>query len=68
MMTIREEMIKVGNDKPRLGKLRGEFAEYIYQYDQRKGTNFVEVFPEFGEFYNECKEYSKRFNEGEFKK
>ena len=66
--TIREEMIKVGNDKPRMQKLRGEFAEYIYQYDQRKGTNFVEVFPEFGDFYNECKEYSKRFNEGEFKK
>jgi hypothetical protein len=32
------------------------FVTFFDQYDFRKGTNFVDVFPEFKLFYQECKE------------
>lgn len=59
--TIREEMMKVSKDSNRLNTLRANFAEYIYQYDQRRGTDFNEVFPEFAEFYQVCKMHTKRW-------
>jgi len=34
---------------------RTNFFNYYKQYDLRKGIDFVEIFPEYGEFYNSCK-------------
>ncbi len=61
--TIREQMVKVGNDQTRLNALRANFAEFIYQYDQRRGTNFNETFPELADFYENAKHFTKRYME-----
>lgn len=52
---VRDEMniLEVDHDKRKL--LRSQFYEYITEYDRRKGTNFVETFPEYESFYYECK-------------
>jgi organic radical activating enzyme len=54
--TIREEMLRTHNDTPKINMLRKQFAAYITEYDRRRGTNFVETFPEFAEFYTICKD------------
>ena len=35
---------------------RKDFATFIDEHDRRYGTNFVEVFPEYTDFYYHCKE------------
>lgn len=52
---IRDEMIRLGKDSPKINKLRGQFADYTMEYDRRRGTNFVATFPEFEEFFTQCK-------------
>ena len=32
------------------------FYEYFKQYDERRGLNFLETFPEMTDFWNEAKE------------
>jgi hypothetical protein len=34
---------------------RAKFYEYVNELDKRRGTNFLEVFPEMTDFYNTCK-------------
>ena len=34
---------------------RYRFFQFTEQYDKRRETNFLETFPEFKEFYKECK-------------
>ena len=36
-------------------KQRKDFARFISQYDERRGTNFEETFPELKYMYNEYK-------------
>ena len=48
-------MISLGKNSTKLNHLRGQFAEYIVEYDARRGTNFLETFPEFEEFFTQCK-------------
>ena len=38
---------------------RAEFFDFINTKDRRDGTNFLEVFPEMTEFYEECKQANK---------
>jgi organic radical activating enzyme len=52
---ISEEMSNLKHDETRLINLRSQFAAYITEYDQRRGTNFVETFPEFAKFFTEIK-------------
>ena len=35
---------------------RRMFYEWIQQYDKRRNVNFLEVFPQMKEFYEECKQ------------
>lgn len=35
---------------------RKDFAIFIDEHDRRYGTNFLEVFPEYKEFYNKCRD------------
>ena len=37
--------------------LRRTFYQFVTEYDKRRGTNFLETFPEYTEFYNACREY-----------
>jgi hypothetical protein len=59
--TIREEMMRTHKDSSKIGPLRAQFAEYITEYDIRRGTNFVETFPELADFYQEAKMYTERW-------
>jgi organic radical activating enzyme len=34
---------------------RKDFVKFVDEHDHRRGTNFLETFPELGEFYNRCK-------------
>ncbi len=64
---IRDEMISLGKDSEKLNFLRSQFAEYIIEYDKRRGTNFVETFPEYERFFTECKMTTDRWkNEGPY--
>jgi organic radical activating enzyme len=38
---------------------RRDFYLFIDEHDRRRGTNFLEIFPEMAEFYNSCKEITK---------
>ena len=32
-----------------------DFVKFVDEHDRRRGTNFLETFPELGEFYTFCK-------------
>jgi hypothetical protein len=34
---------------------RKDFAIFVDEHDRRRGTNFLETFPEYKEFYEICK-------------
>jgi hypothetical protein len=34
---------------------RKDFAIFVDEHDRRRGTNFLETFPELGDFYTMCK-------------
>ena len=46
---------QMGNTRKNL-QARINFAKFIDEYDKRRGTDFFEVFPEYKDFYNYCKE------------
>ena len=50
------DWMKSTKDDDELKKKRYNFANFITAHDNRRGTNFVEVFPEFDDFYRKCKE------------
>jgi organic radical activating enzyme len=60
---IREEMHNLHSDREKTKHRRAQFADYITEYDRRRGTNFVETFPEYEEFYNKCKTHTRRWKE-----
>jgi hypothetical protein len=39
--TVRDEMMRSHKDPDVIGPLRAQFAEYLTEYDLRRGTNFV---------------------------
>ncbi len=42
-------------DEETLKRNRFNFYKFFNEHDIRRGTNFLETFPEYTEFYNECK-------------
>jgi hypothetical protein len=34
---------------------RADFYRFFSEHDRRRGTNFLETFPEMREFWNECR-------------
>ena len=52
-MCIRDSYLDTEtNQIPNVDKLSKFFKNYYLQYDKRRGKNFVETFPELGEWYN----------------
>ncbi|MCR9202942.1 MAG: twitch domain-containing radical SAM protein [Halobacteriovoraceae bacterium] len=47
--------MKVEPDLEERESLRADFFAFVNEYDKRYGENFLETFPEFKEFYIECK-------------
>ena len=43
-------------DEEQLKTNRKNFYRFFNAHDERRGTNFLETFPELEEFYNKCKE------------
>ena len=60
---IRGAMKTAHEDKLRINHLRAQFADFITEYDLRRGTNFKETFPEYAEFYELCKRSTIRWQE-----
>lgn len=58
---IQDEMISLGKNSQKLNSLRAQFAEYIVEYDHRRNTNFLETFPEYEEFFTQCKMATERW-------
>lgn len=46
---------KIANPNPNLQTLHEDFAMYVDEYDYRRGTKFLELFPQMERFYNRCK-------------
>lgn len=46
---------QMGNTYKNL-QARKNFAMFVDEYDKRRGTNFLQVFPEYADFYHYCKE------------
>jgi hypothetical protein len=50
------DWMKSTKDDDDLKKRRYNFANFIAAHDNRRGTSFVDVFPEFDDFYRKCRE------------
>ena len=46
-------------DKDYVIMQRADFYRFFNEHDKRRGTNFLSVFPEMKEFWNECKQYAQ---------
>ena len=44
------------SDENTLNTIRRDFYSFVNEYDKRRGTNFVETFPELEKFYKLCQE------------
>jgi organic radical activating enzyme len=54
--TYEEAVLK---DNPYYDVMRKDFALFVDEHDKRRGTNFLETFPELTGFYNHCKSLAK---------
>jgi organic radical activating enzyme len=50
-LAIMQEQV----DSAKLKENKKQFYQYIEQYDQRRGTDFLATFPEMTGYYDECK-------------
>ena len=41
---------------------RGDFYNFFREHDRRRGTNFLETFPEMQGFWQQCEYYANRQN------
>ncbi|MBT5096048.1 MAG: radical SAM protein [Halobacteriovoraceae bacterium] len=49
------DWVSAGATKDQNNLYRMDFYSFVNEYDRRKGTNFLESFPELGEFYTVCR-------------
>ena len=38
---------------------RGDFYKFFSEHDRRRGTNFLETFPEMEQFWRQCEYYAR---------
>jgi organic radical activating enzyme len=50
------ELVKSYKDTDDLNTNRKDFIKFVDEHDRRRGTNFLEVFPQFTNFYNSIKQ------------
>ena len=48
-------IMKEGKPVVTLDTNKLQFYQFVNEYDKRRGTTFVKVFPEMEDYYNECK-------------
>jgi len=39
---------------------RGDFYRFFNEHDRRRGTNFLETFPEMSSFWQQCEYYANK--------
>jgi organic radical activating enzyme len=54
--TYEESLLK---DNPYFDVMRKDFVSFVDEHDKRRGTNFLQTFPELTSFYETCKLLSK---------
>lgn len=47
--------VKQPENKEEIESLRADFFGFVNEYDRRYQKNFIEIFPEFKDFYTQCK-------------
>jgi len=57
---VRDYFATENYDDERIRQGRVDFYRWFNEYDKRRGTNFLETFPEYTEFYYMCKEFSEQ--------
>lgn len=53
---VRDYFATKEYDEHRVLDGRRDFYNWFNEYDRRRGTNFLETFPEMTDFYNQCKQ------------
>lgn len=53
---VRDYFANEQYDEHRIAQGRKDFYKWFSEYDRRRGTNFLETFPEYENFWNECKQ------------
>lgn len=54
---VAKGMIKEHPNTELIEKRRKDFYLFVNEHDKRRGTNFLETFPEYRQFYELCKSY-----------
>jgi organic radical activating enzyme len=52
---LEDDFAKIETDQDKIN--RKDFAIFVDEHDKRRGTNFLETFPEMADFYYLCKSY-----------
>ena len=47
-------------DQDYINKNKADFYRFFSEHDLRRGTDFLKIFPEMKEFWNECKYYAEK--------
>ena len=47
-------------DAKYLAQQKADFYKFFTEHDKRRGTNFLETFPEMKSFWKECEQYAKK--------
>lgn len=56
---VRDYFATTQYDEHRVNEGRVDFYNWFMEYDKRRGTNFLETFPDMENFWNLCKELSQ---------
>jgi organic radical activating enzyme len=57
---VRDYFASEHYSEDRINEGRIDFYNWFTEYDRRRGTNFLDTFPEMTEFYNLCKHTAER--------
>jgi pyruvate-formate lyase-activating enzyme len=58
---VRDYFATTQYDQERIDQGRKDFYNWFTEYDKRRGTNFLEVFPDMEDFWNLCKATAEQF-------
>lgn len=58
---VRDYFATTQYSDERIRQGRKDFYNWFTEYDKRRGTNFLETFPEFENFWNLCKDTAEQF-------
>lgn len=57
VLKLQRDLMWMFGSTPDLERKRADFYKFFTEHDSRRGTDFLETFPQLTEFWNECKSY-----------